>query len=408
MPSNRKQSLSRQTGFSLVEIMVGLVIGLLVTLVIMQVFSVYEGQKRTTTGTADAQTNGSIALFTMIRDLKNAGYGLLPAGNSAIKCVAPVISAAAQAGVTIGSTVYSYGVTSLSPVTITNGGNTGASDSITIRYGDSEAGGASAPISTMAGSTATLINNMGCQPKPGIALLITGPTTCNVTTVTALGGTTTATLGDTTGAAAGVNLSCLGKWNEITYKVNNNNMERDVYAGPGVAVSTPDVADIVNIQAQYGISATANSNQIIRWVNAKNADVFWNTTYDGAIVQDGNGNNIDWGTSLTTTNRNLIKAIRVAVIARNGMMEKTVVNKSYGGKACDPTTLASTSPDGVCAWIPTSAASPAPFVDLSINPDGTTQTPRADGTQDWQYYRYRVFETIVPLRNMVWSKGVLP
>ena len=65
MTSNHKQLIPRHTGyrmagsgqagFSLVEIMVGLVIGLLATLVILQVFSVYEGQKRTTTGTADAR-----------------------------------------------------------------------------------------------------------------------------------------------------------------------------------------------------------------------------------------------------------------------------------------------------------------------------------------------------------------
>ena len=31
-----------------------------------------------------------------------------------------------------------------------------------------------------------------------------------------------------------------------------------------------------------------------------------------------------------------------------------------------------------------------------------TMTNPADGT-DWRFYRYRVYETIVPLRNMIWS-----
>ena len=65
-----------QRGFSLIELMIGLVIGLIATLVITNVFSKFEQQKRVTTGGADAQTNGSIALYTMRREIENAGYGL--------------------------------------------------------------------------------------------------------------------------------------------------------------------------------------------------------------------------------------------------------------------------------------------------------------------------------------------
>jgi type IV pilus assembly protein PilW len=369
-----KNTKPLQTGFSLVELMVGLAIGLLATLVIMQVFSVFEGQKRTTTGTADAQTNGGIALYSIVRELKMAGFGLLPTGNSAINCAAPVISAAASADVIVGSTLYSHGLTSLDPVTITDGGG-GASDSITIRYGDSPAAGTSVPISSMAGSTATLLTNLGCQPKPGMALLITGPTTCNATTVTGLTGSTDVTLGDTTGAAGGVGLSCLGKWSEITYQVNaSGNLERNVFG----EAATPTVADIVNIHAQYGISASQSSNTVVQWVDATGP----------------------WAAgTLTAANRNLIKAVRVAVIARNGLLEKANVTNSYnsGGTdwACDPSTLNSTAPVGVCAWVPVSAASPAPGVDLSNYPN-------------WRQYRYRVFETIIPLRNVIWSKSVMP
>ncbi|MDP3688915.1 MAG: prepilin-type N-terminal cleavage/methylation domain-containing protein, partial [Sulfurimicrobium sp.] len=75
-------------GFSLVELMVGMVIGLLATLVIMQVFSVFEGQKRSTTGGADAQTNGSVAIYTIQREASMAGYGLpvYSVMNPALKC----------------------------------------------------------------------------------------------------------------------------------------------------------------------------------------------------------------------------------------------------------------------------------------------------------------------------------
>ena len=84
------------------------------------------------------------------------------------------------------------------------------------------------------------------------------------------------------------------------------------------------------------------------------------------------------------------------MVARNGLQEKNIVTDS-----CSSTTLA--SPTGLCAWDATSAAPagsapgtnfPAPVIDLSNDPN-------------WQNYRYRVFETVIPLRNMIWSSSAL-
>ena len=71
--SSITRARSDQAGFSLVELMVGLTIGMLAVIIIVQVMSVFEAQRRTTTGTADAQTNGGIALFTIARDMQMAG-----------------------------------------------------------------------------------------------------------------------------------------------------------------------------------------------------------------------------------------------------------------------------------------------------------------------------------------------
>ena len=70
-PSSRKSR-----GFTLVELMVGVLIGLIGTVVIFQVFAVSESQKRTTTGGSDAQQNGVFGLFQIERDVRMAGYGL--------------------------------------------------------------------------------------------------------------------------------------------------------------------------------------------------------------------------------------------------------------------------------------------------------------------------------------------
>lgn len=375
MRSNKQPASRHQTGFSLIEILVGLVIGLLATLVIMQVFSVFEGQKRTTTGSADAQTNGSIALYTMENELQMAGFGLMPSDDSPLECTTVLFGAT--------------GITDISPVTITDGGNAaGASDTITIRYANSASGGVYSQITGGVGTGAGLPtansvglnNNMACHVND-ISMLING-TTCYLTSVngptdiaippvpSSPPDTKSVELQSINGAANDVNLSCLGAWVTTVFRVNPNYdptvatnsqayLERD-----GVA----SVADIVNIQAQYGISAVANSNQVNQWVDATGG----------------------WAAP-TVADRNRIKAVRIAVVARNGLREKSIV--TY---ACS--SLTATSPVGLCAWDATSAAptiaSPAPAINLSNDPN-------------WQYYRYRVFETIIPLRNMIWAKDTL-
>src|SRR5881396_1171641 len=64
-----------ERGFSMVELLVAMLIGLIGMIIIFQVFEVSEGIKRSTTSGGDAQQNGVIALYTMERDFKNAGMG---------------------------------------------------------------------------------------------------------------------------------------------------------------------------------------------------------------------------------------------------------------------------------------------------------------------------------------------
>jgi type IV pilus assembly protein PilW len=344
----------QEHGFSLVELMVGLVIGLLATLAISQAMSVFEGQKRGTTGTADAQTSGGIALYGISRELKQAGYPLMPAGQPGV-----VDSPLECTNVTYNSS----GVTSITPVSITNGvasAGVNASDTITIRYGNSFSGGSPTTLDSRLGNVATVRNNLGCQVND--VVLMTNGIDCTLTRATAVTGTVepfTVTMQDSIGDL-GSDFSCLGRWDEVTYRVNNGNLERN-----GVAI----VADIVNLQAQYGISNTADSNTIIQWVEPTG------TTWAAPSV----------------ANRNRIKAVRLAVVARNPQIDNAVVTA-----ACNSTNFT-----GLCAWqdVPVggaiSVASPAPAIDLSS----------ADA--NWGRYHYRVFETIIPMRNVVWSRETL-
>lgn len=338
---------SSQAGIGLAEIMVSLAIGMVTVLVIMQLMTNFEGQKRTTTGSADAQTNGSIALYAMQRQAQAAGYGLPIYSdlNPALNCGldTTIDHDADPATDPIG----------LFPVVVEDGGG-GASDVVRLRSSGKMTGAVPLRVTNIVGSDVSVANNFGCAVND-IALLANGET-CMMSRVTAVPSTMQVRLAAVpTIGSAGASFSCLGAWTESAYRVVNNNLTVN---------GTPTVSGIVNIQAQYGLSATSAGNQVTAWVDA--AGAMWGTT----------------ATTPTIADRSRIKAIRIAVVARSHLLEKDNVTQ-----ACSSRTTP--SPTGLCAWEGT-AENPAPAIDLSADPQ-------------WRRYRYRVYETVVPLRNMIWS-----
>lgn len=363
----RKTLPRHEAGFSLIELMVGLVIGLLATLVIMQVFAVFEGQKRSTTGTADAQISGSVALYNLQRDVQLGGYGLplMDTENRPLSCTATTFSLPAT------TTPALPGVSlTLMPITITDGGAAaGASDVITVRYGTSPSAGV--PTNTIAPdgtlTTISAVTNLGCRcttPDPldatgktclnGDIVFVVRGNDCKATRLRGWNGSdeikvlpaVDVVAGDTPGESS--QLSCVGRWNEVAYAVSGAQLARNNVA---------NVDGIVNIQAQYGISAEPQKNQIASWVDAT-----------GNWAAPGNSSTI---CNATNANINCIKAIRVAIVARNGLFEKTVV-----------------TPAALTSW----AGGPA--INLT-------------NTADWDHYRYKVYETVIPLRNIVWAREQL-
>ncbi len=75
--SQRKHSgIVRSAGFTLIEIMIALVIGLIGIVVMMQTFAVSEGFKRTATSGTDAQINGGVGLYMLQREMRMSGFGM--------------------------------------------------------------------------------------------------------------------------------------------------------------------------------------------------------------------------------------------------------------------------------------------------------------------------------------------
>lgn len=354
----------RQNGFSLIEILVGMFIGLLCTVVVLQVFTTFEARKRSTTGSADAQTNGAIAFYTVERDVRMAGYGF---GDSELSCTN--MYTYFDNGTATPGPLPGFSTT---PVVIIDGGS--GSDAISIHYATSPTGALGTTLrSTMPQPSSELNVNStyGCavDPTQNNLMIVSQGDNCTLMQVTQAqdvalklqhnpGGTPTynppAAYQNTNGWPAyttGAKVSCMGNVISRTFAVNGSTLV------PASSVTQLGNA-IVNIQAQYGV-APASSQQVNEWVNATGI----------------------WATP-TAADIKRIKAVRIAIVARSTQMEKEDVSI-----ACTSTTAA--NPQGVCAWGGTTAY-PAPTIDLTNIPN-------------WQRYRYKVFETVIPIKNVIWA-----
>jgi type IV pilus assembly protein PilW len=366
---------NKQKGFSLIELMVGVVIGLIATLVITNVFSKYEQQKRTTTGNSDAQTNGAIALYNIQRDIESAGFALPTYDEEITPFNCKLSNIAANNTEIDHDGMAATPNIGLSPVVISDGTGTNASDIISVRYGNSNKTGAITDITQPGTNVLRVDTNLGCNVgDTALVMKSAAALDCTMTSVTAVSAVSvtpqTVTLNATTAPAAvntGDSLACLGKWNEYQYAVGGTATTLNQLTRTGAlnAAGIPDatavaiVPDIVSLQAQYGVTTNPGDNKITAWVDAT-----------GGV----------WGPTITKANRNRIKAIRVAVVARNGLRESKVVSQACSGAA---TNLAK-----VCIG------------------NGTTDVDLSN-LADWANYRYRVYETTIPLRNVAWSRKAI-
>lgn len=364
---------SRSRGFSIIEIMVGMVIALIATLIIFQMYAAFEGQKRSTTSGADATENGMLALYSIDRDARMAGTGLADA--DLLSCTSMYSYYSDGTTGTSPAPAFAGGLNSLMAAFITNGAG-GLSDTITFNYGDSIRSGISTAISkTMPptsselnvvstagyaeGDVVIIVQNGQCtvmeitQVQPSAYKLQHNPSQ-NDATYNAPSNFDTSTWPTYT---AGAQLFSLGGGTTSrTYFVGaSGNTFALMSLLPTDAAAIATVGDIVNLQVQYGI-APVGSQAVNCWVNA--------TTGNACDTSD-------WANP-STANIQRIKAIRVAVVARSAQIEKPT------GGACTTTAAAPVSWTG------------GPAIDLTAD-------------LNWQCYRYKVFQTITPFRNVLWA-----
>ena len=374
-----QNSLRRfQRGFSLVEIMMALLIGMFGVIVMMQVFSISEDQKRSATGAGDAQGAGSIALYGIQRDLRMAGYGITQ--YTLLGCNLTMPS---------GATVPMVPV-AINPAAIPAGDpNT---DRFLVFYGSANAAPEGNDI-TNAQPNYT-ISSLGfvdvndyvftgparAQPCAGNLTLdrVTGVAGNVVTVANGAAGVTLYSLGQTLKVLAYAIRN--GSLTECDFLINNCSDAANI---ADTSKWVPIANNVVSLRAQYGrdvnnYAVALSQTQIDAVINAApNAphpppnyivDTYDQTTPTaGAAVHPSP---CGWAR---------IPAVRLALAVRNAQYEKTAVT------AAAPAWEGSAATAGT-ATAPANVALP---IDLSND-------------ADWQHYRYKVFQTTVPLRNVAW------
>lgn len=357
----------RQKGVTLVELMVALVIGSITVLAIQQVMAVFEGQKRTSSGGADAQVNGAVALFALEREIRQAGYGLFSGDGT----FCPL-------GINIyydGTTVADAGIAR--PVVIHDGGN--GPDAIEFVRSDTDFSAVPTSIvKNMTDPSAAVTTESDAGLRMNQVFLVAGREGGKVCTLmqvsqapTKTGGSwslkhtssvphnplspttafTTAPLYGVGDAVINMGQFVHGRYQVLCNRLTEVNPTRA--AGPWDCANTEPVVDqIIDLQAQYGI-APAGSAQVSQWCDA--------------TVSSTCG---DWSNP-DVADIQRIRAVRIGIVARSTQYEKEEV-----------------SPATLTLW---EAGDPG------------DSPPERVLTNDERHYRYKIFSTIVPVRNTIWG-----
>ncbi|WP_338763515.1 PilW family protein [Massilia sp. METH4] len=379
----------RQQGFSIVELMVSVVIGLLAVMFATRLMVNGEQSKAASVGGSDAMQNGMLALFSINNDAAQAGWGL----NDDLVNGCNTRMTDTQGFALAEAVRNGAAITPLAPAVIADGGQ--GSDTVTLYSGSGLAGvgstrvwqnyigGTSIGVDSVApfGFNAGDVIVVAPEPAGGDCTLAQLSSAPAASTLQIAAGAAwrynTGNLGIlyNGGQARVFNLGPAEKLSFHTWSVSNGvlRLRATDLAGTG-GMPQAVVGNIVAVKAQYGFDTRAGSAftpksglRVGRWSAAMiDADG------DGSTGAPG-----DW---------QRIAALRIAVVARGAVPERPAARQGTCTATTAPLTVFGTAaPAGV-------AAAPVQ-VALAIPND----------TVSWTCYRYRVFETIVPIRNAGWK-----
>lgn len=415
-PISSKSSISaaHQRGISLIELMVGLVVALVLSLVMFDTLLYAEGQRRTTAAGNDAQQAGTLGTYLLERYLRMGGagldqIGLATQGVSLFRGCSMKAVTGTTATMPMPNNLSSpfAGLSNLlsnslpgAPVLIANGGidnDTNAGDPtpdvLIMMAGTHPSVNTWFQLNSGTSSTAQVINTLGLARRDYLVAVETDSTAANYKTCTVVQTSPTEGFDNTVGSptyrqttsANGLQIDLGGDtpstgltgytgWTQLadigssplfmmfgvgasgsSSQLSSWDMLNDGMDASGTPVYKTLIDGVVNLQAIYGLSDTSGTTTVTSWVAPVGAFSF-------ATLRNG--------TDASSEKIRRIRAIRVAMIARSALQEK---------KAVDASTSITMFND------------PDPF------PPGLaiTQTNTGDALK----YRYRLFDFTIALRN---------
>lgn len=335
-------------GASLVELMIGLVVGLLVSLAALGSLRVFSNVQRQGAVAGSSVLNAVSALDAIKSDVAVAGLGFFDGR----------LPLCDRLNLGLGANRLFNGA-AFAPLRIVR---TAGSDQLDVFYASDVAGGASLPLVTS--SDGSSVQTLSAVPAAEGQVTLLSPAAtglCTVRSVTAITPGTPDTpqrlAFDNTGAynqvnfttapvyAANARITLLGTLVWHRYRVDSGNL---LLEQPLLSTSAVLVRNVIGMRAEYGVSAAGGST-LESWQDA--GDAGWNT--------------------LTSANIGQVRALRLGVVVRSPQRDKTDAS-------------------GRCT---TTDTKPTLF-GVAVEPD----------VSDWQCFRFRSATLVVPLRNLVWGQ----
>ncbi len=372
----------RAAGFSLVELMVGVGVGLLSTIVIATVLANSEQQKRANSSGTDAQIAGTLALHELERNLAEAGYGLTTDANGVGCALTAKYGGAAVAGAPA----------DLAPVVITPGADGKPS---TIRVTRSNTAQFALPAQVQApyfdpgsgGSVATTVvvqSTLGMSVGDLLAVVAapvpplksaTGVGSCTVFQATALNADNRGIQRALDAAWNGV--GDLGVLGGSHYVVNLGALETQTFTvGPAKDADGKDTAQHQLAVTRFSLRDRTSTSQVLQ-MGIVDLKAFYgkDSNNDGAVDA------YDTTTPTTIDGWLAVKSVRLALLARSATFEKTEVTP-----AAPTWDVGKNIPVAGSADCGSSKC-------ITMNPAVSS---------DWKHYHYKLYEVVVPLRNQLW------
>ena len=340
----------RERGYTLVELLVGILVALLIGLAATSTAIVFARSQRAGVGTALAVTGATSALTAAAEGIAQAGLGFVP--GSGFICQSLNLSHQSR----------SWTLNPFSPIQITAGAD---SDTLDVFYGSEITGGID--VSLAAASDLASAELASALPlSEGQAILVSplpspspadaASAICSVRTVTARSGKQLAmaasgqhnqvTFPSPSTYPAGARVSLLGKVEWHRFSVVDGNL---VISWPLEDRSEVILRNVVAFRAQYGIGTGAGTRPTSldsQWVDATNT---WSAIEPDELP--------------------LVRAVRLSVLSRTGEPQRP-----GPGATCDRS---------------------------DTRPSLAGRTPTLP--VDWACHAYRTAAVTIPLRNLAWG-----